>query len=167
MNMAAKIFRRFFFPSLTSGFFIRMGIVALSAYLLFGYMCIPFWIRGASMEPTYMDGEFNFCWRGRYFFSEPQRYDVVTVRFAGTKVMLLKRVVALEGEEVEFRNGKLLVNGRELEEPYIRFAGNWNLPVRQVAPGCVYVVGDHRGMPMENHYFGQASKGRITGGPLW
>jgi signal peptidase I len=167
MSVATKILRPFFFPSFTSGFFIRMGTVALSAYLFFGYLCIPFWVRGASMEPTYMDGEFNFCWRGRYFFSEPKRYDVVTVRFAGTKVMLLKRVVALEGEQVEFRNGKLFVDGREEEEPYIRFPGNWNLPVRQVAQGCVYVVGDHRGMPMENHYFGQASKIRIMGGPVW
>jgi signal peptidase I len=167
MSVATKMLRQFFFPSLTRGFFIRVGTVALSAYLLFGYICIPLWVRGASMEPTYMDGQFNFCWRGRYLFSEPKRYDVVTVRFAGTKVMLLKRVVALEGEQVEFRNGKLFVDGGELEEPYIRFPGNWNLPVRQVAQGCVYVVGDHRRMPMENHYFGQASKGRIMGGPVW
>jgi signal peptidase I len=167
MSLASKILRQFFFPSLTSGFFIRLGTVALCAYLFFGYLCIPFWVRGASMEPTYMDGEFNFCWRGRYVFSGPKRYDVVTIRFAGTKVMLLKRIVALEGEQVEFRSGKLFVDGRELEEPYIRFSGNWNLPVRQVASGCVYVVGDHRGMSMENHYFGQAPKIRIMGGPAW
>jgi len=61
------------------------------------------------MEPTYHDGGVNFCWRLRYLSSEPKKRDVVAVRFAGNKVMLLKRVIALEGEQVEFRNGKLFV----------------------------------------------------------
>ncbi len=63
------------------------------------------------MEPTYRSRGINFCWRLRYLFSKPKRHDVVVVRFAGSKVMLLKRVVGLEGERVEFRDGKLFVNG--------------------------------------------------------
>jgi len=119
------------------------------------------------MEPAYQNGAFNFCWRLRYIFSEPKRGDVVAVRFAGNKVMLLKRVVAGEGERVEFHNGKLFVNGGEIDEPYVRYPCNWNLPPRQVEKGCVYVVGDNRSMPIENHYFGQASMKRIIGVPLW
>ncbi len=81
--------------------------------------------------------------------------------------MLLKRVVALEGEEVAFRQGKLLINGEELEEPYLRYPCDWNLPARKVEKESVYVVGDNRSMPMENHYFGQTSIRRIVGVPLW
>lgn len=92
---------------------------------------------------------------------------MVVVRFAGSKVMLLKRVVGLEGEQIEFRHGKLLVDGDPLEEPYVVYPCNWNLPPRKVDKGCVYVVGDNRGMPIENHYFGQASMERIMGGPVW
>jgi signal peptidase I len=102
-----------------------------------------------------------------YLISKPKRYDVVVVRFAGSKVMLLKRVVALEGEQVEFRDGKLLVDGKAIEEPYVRYACNWNLSPRQVEKDCVYVVGDNRSMPIENHYFGRASMKRIMGVPLW
>jgi hypothetical protein len=29
------------------------------------------------------------------------------------------------------------------------------------------VIGDNRSMPIENHHFGQASKNRIVGVPLW
>ena len=114
MDVHHKI-RQFFFPSITPKFLIRVSSVALSAYLFFGYLCIPFSIRGTSMEPTYHDGGVNFCWRLRYLFSEPKRHDIVTVRFAGSKVMLLKRVIALEGEKIEFRNGKLFVEGRGIE----------------------------------------------------
>ena len=92
---------------------------------------------------------------------------MVTVRFAGSRVMLLKRVVAREGEQVEFRDGKLFVDGKEIEEPYVRYPCSWNLPPRGVEQDGIYVVGDNRNMPIENHHFGQASKKRIMGVPLW
>jgi signal peptidase I len=159
--------RQFFFPSFTPKFLIRIALVALFAYLFFGYLCIPFTIRGISMEPTYRNGGVNFCWRLNTFFSEPKRYDVVTVRFAGSRVMLLKRMVAREGEQVEFRDGKLFIDGQKIDEPYVRYPCNWNLPPRRVEKDCIYVVGDNRSMPTENHHFGQTSKKRIIGVPLW
>jgi len=159
--------RQFFFPSLTRKFLIRVFLVGLFAYLFFGHLCIPFTIQGISMEPTYHNGGVNFCWRLLYLFSEPRRFDVVTIRFAGSRVMLLKRVVAWEGEQVEFCKGKLLVDGKELEEPYVRYPCSWNLSPRRVEKDCVYVVGDNRNMPIENHHFGQTPKSRIVGVPLW
>jgi len=159
--------RQFFLPPFTIRFFIRIVLIALAAYLFFSYLFLPLRIKGNSMEPTFRSGEINFCWRLRYLFSKPKRQDVVVVRFAGNKVMLLKRVVALEGEVVEFRDGKLFVNERRMEEPYVRYPCNWTLSPRQVEEDCVYVVGDNRNMPIENHYFGQASLKRIMGGPLW
>jgi signal peptidase I len=162
-----KRIRQFFFPSLTLKFLIRASSIALFAYLFFGHICTPLLIKGLSMEPTYRNGSVNFCWRLRFIFSGPKRHDVVAVRFAGNKVMLLKRVVAVEGERVEFRDGKLFVDGKEMDEPYVRYPCNWNLPPRQVEKDCVYVVGDNRNMPIENHHFGQASVKRIIGVPLW
>jgi signal peptidase I len=159
--------RQFFFPSLTPKFLIRASLVALLAYLFFGYLCVPFTIQGISMEPTYHNGGVNFCWRLRYLFSEPKRFDVVAIRFSGSRVMLLKRVVARAGEQVEFRDGKLFVDGEAIKEPYVRYPCNWNLSPRRVEKECVYVVGDNRSIPIENQYFGQASKSRILGIPLW
>ena len=162
-----KTIHQFLFPSLTPAFLIRVFLVALSAYLVFGHLCIPFRIEGYSMEPTYRNGGINFCWRLRYLFSGPKRYDVVALRFAGHRVMLLKRVVATEGEQVEFRKGKLFVNGKETDEPYVCYPCNWNLPPRQVEADSVYVIGDNRSGPIEHHHFGQTSIKRILGTPLW
>lgn len=159
--------RQFFLPSLTPAFLIRAGCVALFAYLIFGHLLTPFRIKGHSMEPTYQNGEFNFCWRIRYLFSTIKRGDVVVIRFTGQRVTLLKRVVALEGEEVEFRDGRLFINGKELNEPYIHTPYHWTLPPRRVEPNSIYVVGDNRSGLMQNHFFGQASLPRILGGPLW
>lgn len=92
---------------------------------------------------------------------------MVAVRFAGNRVMLLKRIVALEGEQVEFRNGRLFVNGQLIDEPYVVYPCDWNLQPRHVEKDSVYVVGDNRNMPMERHYFGQAAIRRVIGVPLW
>ncbi|GAK60328.1 signal peptidase I [Candidatus Vecturithrix granuli] len=158
---------QFFFPSLTPRFLLRLVLIAVGAYLFFEQVCIPFRIHGRSMEPTYQDGGFNFCWTPSYWFAHPQLSDVVLIRFAGQQVMLLKRVVALEGETVEFQEGRLFVNGKERDEPYLKYPCDWNLPPRRVEQGKVYVVGDNRNQPSEAHQFGQTLITRIRGKPLW
>ena len=166
--MAAKeIFRWFFFPTLTPAYLLRVSILAISAYIFFGFICIPSVIRGKSMEPTYHDGSLNFCWSLKYSFRGLERHDVAFILLAGRGVMLLKRVVALEGEEVEFRKGRLMVDGMEISEPYIYDPEDWDLPPRRVEKGHVYVVGDNRRVPISEHYFGQTPVRRIAGGPLW
>lgn len=119
------------------------------------------------MTPTYKDGQINICWRLKYLFSEPVRHDVVVVRYAGKGVMLLKRVVALGGEEIEIQDGRLIVDGRRIKEPYIRYSYDWNLPPRRVDEGNIYLVGDNRRVPMASHDFGQTSISRVMGAPLW
>lgn len=159
--------QKFLFPRLTPIYFVRVALVSAVAYLLFAFVLTPFFIRGRSMEPTYIDGGFDFCFKLRYLFSGPKRGDVVGLKLAGERVMLLKRVVALAGDTVEFRDGKLFVNAREVPEPYVQGPCDWNLPPRRVEEGSLYVVGDNRSMPIEGHDFGQTSVARVIGVPLW
>ncbi len=119
------------------------------------------------MEPTYKDGRFNFCFGLRYAFSKPSPEDVVAIRFAGKKVMLLKRVIAIEGQVIAFQNGKLFIDGKMVDEPYVKYPSNWNLSPRMVERDRVYVVGDNRNVPIGQHDFGQTSYDRIIGVPVW
>ena len=158
--------REFFFPRLTRSFFIRAGVVALTAVFVFHWLLIPCVIDGASMIPTYPEHGFTFCWKGRYWFSSPRRGDVVIVRYAG-RVFYLKRIVALAGDTVEFRRGRLIVNGEVQREPYVRYICYWDLPPRTVEAGHCYVVGDNRSQPMREHRFGSVALHRIVGAPLF
>ena len=142
-------------------------MVAGFAYILFGYIFLPFRIKGHSMTPTYQNGHFNFCFKLRYVFSEPQRHDVVAIRLAGKNIVLLKRVIALAGETIEIRKGIVFVNGSKIDESYIRNPSGWNLAPRKVDFGHVYVIGDNRRVPMHVHQFGQTAINRIVGVPLW
>jgi len=158
--------RGFLFPRLGRFFFVRALVLIVVSVVLCTQVLIPLRIEGQSMEPTYTNG-FNLCWRGRYLFASPRRGDVVAVRFAGNRVLLLKRIVALGGDTVAFENGILLVNGQPVDEPYVRYRSAWNLAPRLVEPGKVYVAGDNRGVPMARHHFGQVDRHRIVGGLLW
>ncbi len=159
--------KEFFFPKLSRKLFARIAVVAGLAYAFFGYVCLPTVIHGRSMEPNWRDGEFTFCCRLIPRLRSVQIGDVVAVRLAGARFMYLKRVVALAGDTVEFRHGTLFRNGEPQAEPYLRFRGDWTLPPRKVPAGMVYLVGDNRAMPMDQHVFGAAEMNRIFGKPLW
>ena len=159
--------RSFLFPKITPAYLARVLAVAAGAFLLFQFVCTPFFVRGKSMEPTYPDGRFDFVLKPRFLLSEPAKGDVVALRMAGDKVFLLKRVVAVAGDTVAFEKGRLVVNRIPQDEPYVQGPCDWDLSPRDVRPGQVYVVGDNRSMPMEGHDFGQVALWRVVGSPLW
>ncbi len=165
--MSQKRWKSFFFPELNPFYLIRILVIATIAFLFFSKICIPVRIEGISMEPTYHNGSFNFCCRVPYFFHPPRIGDVVMIRLSGTHVMYLKRIIAKAGDTVSFQNGYLYVNGKLKREDYVTTPCDWNLPPRKVQAGHVYVVGDNRNMPIENHIFGQAPISKIVGKILW
>lgn len=167
MKMTESAIKKFLFPKINGRYLLRVAVVAISAFIIFKYAFIPFRVQGESMTPTYVTGSFNFCFALRYLFSPPAPPDVVLVRMAGQRIMLMKRVVATGGQSVEFREGHLFVDGRKVDEPYVSGKSDWNILPVVVKPGNVYVVGDNRGMPAEAHTFGQTSVTRIVGVPLW
>jgi len=146
---------------------LRIAVVAVTAFIIFKFVFIPFRIQGESMAPTYVTGSFNFCFALRYLFPKPAPSDIVLVQMAEQNVMLLKRIVATAGQSVEFKEGQLFVDGKKINEPYVSGQSDWNIPLTVVKPGHVYVVGDNRGMPAKGHAFGQTSLKRIAGTPLW
>lgn len=159
---------RFLLPTLDRPFLLRLATTAIIAWVFFGYLCIPALINGESMYPTYKNRAFLFCWRPRYWFASPRHGDVVMLKIAGCRVMLLKRIVALPGDTVSFKDGVLMLNGEEPLVPWARTSNcDWNLEPRTVQPGHVYVVGDNRGMPSNEHEFGEIATSRIAGAPVW
>jgi signal peptidase I len=145
--------------------FLRIIATVVSVILLYKYVLVPIRVGGPSMMPTYGAGGVNFVNRLAYLWHEPRRGDVVAIRLAGESVMYMKRVVGLPGETVEFFEGRLLINGRFLDEPYVQFGCNWHfVPERsKLDDDEFYVVGDNRSMPHLDHTQGAARRARIVG----
>ena len=124
-------------------------------------------VQGDSMEPTYHNFTMLFYSPLVLKATALKRGDVVTVRYGSDRMLLLKRVLAFEGELVEFRNGTLYINGILQEEPYVKYPCSWTIRPLIVQKGKVYVAGDNRSMPAEQHVFGQVDYDLLRGKALW
>ena len=164
---ASAVWKNFLFPRLTPRLLLRMAAVATASSLLFYFVLVPVRLKGRSMEPTLRDGSLHFIFAGSYVFSDPRPGDVVGIRLAGRRVILLKRVVAAGGETVSFRDGVLFVDGKPRAEKYPVTECDWNYPERKIGPGDFFVVGDNRSVPIEHHDFGEVPAKRIMGKLLW
>jgi signal peptidase I len=142
---------------------VRIAILVIVTIVVSKFVLIPIRVEGVSMLPTYRQGKINFVNALVYRSHEPQRGDVISIRMAGMRVMLLKRVVGLPGEVIAFRNGQLWIDGSPVPEPYVKFPCNWQMDPEQIGPDEFYVVGDNRSMPQSDHTQGLAKRKRIVG----
>lgn len=145
---------------------VRVVCWVVLLLLIRAYVLLPVRIDGPSMLPTYQNHGVNFLNRLAYARSEPKRGDIVGIKLAGEHVMYLKRIIALPGETLEFRQGRAYVNGTPLEEPYVKFSCNWDQPPVTVGADEYYVVGDNRSMEFSAHVQGRAARSRIAGKAL-
>lgn len=73
-------------------------------------------VAGTSMEDTLLSGDLTLATR---FDGGIQRGDVVECRFPGRADTYVKRIIALPGDSVAFSDGRLLLNGEAVDEPYV------------------------------------------------
>ena len=148
---------------------IRIAVLVGVCFVTREFVLLPIRIEGISMEPTYHDRQINCVNRLAYLRHEPQRGDVVSVRFskpegiANPSIMYMKRIIGLPGERISFHGGRVVINGRPLDEPYLKFSCDWEHEPIQCGPDQYYVVGDNRSMPFEFHEQGRAERDRIIG----
>ena len=146
---------------------IRIGTIAAATVLMCLFVLRPMVISGESMMPTYSSRGFTFAFLPYFKLYDPQRQQIVILKHAGFNTFLLKRVLAFPGETVEIRNGVLYVNGKEQDEPYVKYPCNWNFAPHEVPRGKIFVLGDNRSMPMKEHMGGMIDHSRLAGVPIW
>jgi signal peptidase I len=145
---------------------IRILVLIAVCFVVFKFILLPIRVTGISMLPTYKDRSINVVNRLAYSRHEPRRGDVVSIRYAGIHLMLMKRIVGLPGETVAFEDGKILINGKPLDEPYEnheKFPCDWNLSPITLDANEYFVVGDNRTMSAEDHWKGKVLRERIVG----
>jgi signal peptidase I len=111
---------------------VRAVALVAVAFVVFNFVLLPVRVEGPSMLPKYRPNSINFINCLAYFTHEPQRGDVVGIRFAGRHTMLLKRIVGLPGETIAFRGGQIYIDGRLLEEPYLSLPCYWELAEEKI-----------------------------------
>lgn len=152
----------------------RIGVLVIFTFLLFKYVILLRKIESTSMLPTLREGSVHVINRLAYVNGrEPARGDIVAIRTSGETLMYIKRVIGLPGEQIEIRDGQVLINGTPFEEPYVKNRRRaWSWPTRGARPRTLqpnefFIVGDNRSMSQEQHEFGVIERRRIAGKVQW
>ena len=142
---------------------IRIVVLSFVAVLVLRVF-VPVRVTGTSMQPTYADKAIVVINRLSYLRSQPERGDVVAIRWAGNRAWLLKRVVGLPGEKIEITRNSLHINGQKQSEPHAHWGESiWNVASLTLGPGEFLVIGDNRDMLQSEHEFGRVERERIVG----
>jgi len=168
---------------------IETVILALIVFLLAREVVQNFQVEGSSMDPTLNDadfvlvnkfsykevdlGPFDFLIPGRsngdFLFGSPSRGDVVVFHSPSDNNRdFVKRVIGVPGDRVEVSDGRVFVNGAELDESsYILSRPTYTYPTggmpAAVPPEHYFVLGDNRNASQDSHVFGPIHKRLLVG----
>jgi len=173
---------------------LETALLAALIFLAIRFSLQNFRVEGISMAPSLEDGEYLiinrlaylkldltlFNWLPffhsqegdvLYLFGAPHRGDVIVFRSPTPPYRyFIKRIIGLPGDTVQIdpTTGRVYVNGRPLEEPYVRGktrcgpgprgCGPWTVP-----PGHYFVLGDNRENSTDSRFFGFVPEGNIVG----
>jgi len=144
-------------------------------YLMQAFLFKPIHVEGDSMYPTLQNNDMGFTNVISRNIGGIDRFDVVIIYLPQTDKYLVKRVIGLPGETIEYSENKLYVNGVYVEEPFLNqeyidqfmqgidgyFTSDFG-PIT-VEEGKYFVLGDNRRKSSDSRYYGQFSASQIIG----
>lgn len=151
------------------GSIVEVVVIVAAAFVLAlliqQFIVKPFYIPSPSMQPTLIEGDRVLVSRFVYRFGEPNRGDIVVFHPPVDETQdYIKRVVAVAGDRVAVKDGKLYVNGKAQVEPYLkeqRIALSY--AERTVPPGEIFVMGDNRNNSGDSRVFGPVKTSEVVG----
>src|SRR3990167_6501326 len=147
---------------------VFIGSLFIVIYL---FVMAPNQVKGASMEPTFLSGEYILTSKVTYKFRQPHRGDVTVFKSPkNPDIDYIKRIIGLPGDKIEVLNQEIIVNGQVVPENYISEKTNlWDggylkegFPVT-VPGGMVLVMGDNRPRSSDSREFGPIPIADIIG----
>ncbi len=153
---------------------VRDIILIIAVFMLLGvFVAQPVVVEGTSMLPVLHDGERLLVNKLVYYkfkgvkWGHIERGDIIVFWYPKEPdKSYVKRVIGMPGETVEVRNGKILINGTELSEPYLDKEHNQNLPSfppRKVDEHYFFVMGDNRDNSSDSRYWGLVPEKYVYG----
>ena len=140
------------------------SFIVLFFIILFLYQ--PVKVEGGSMEPSLEDQERIFINKLVYHWESIERDDIIVFRYPrDPHKSFIKRVIGLPGDRIRISYGRLYVNGRQVEEPYVplQFEDSRSYPETVIPPDAYFVLGDHRSMSNDSRDFGPVPRNYIYG----
>ena len=157
--------------------FVQSIVLALSVFvILYLFIAQPNEVKGSSMVPNFVDGEFLLTDKVSYRLSDPKRGDVVVFKAPPSEPCsedeceYIKRIIGLSGDRVMVKDGHVYVNGQILPENFLPEGfgtqpGTYSLEgiEKQVPDGYYLCFGDNRAHSRDGREFGPVLRDSIVG----
>lgn len=127
-------------------------------------------VTSGSMENTIMTHDRVLGLRFVYWFSEPERGDIVIFKYPDDETKIyIKRVIGLPGDTVEIVEGQVYINGEPLQEDYLRETPYGSFGPYEVPKGHYFMLGDNRNNSRDSRAWTIkfVSKDKILGKAYW
>jgi len=152
---------------------IKIAALALVIILPIRYFIAQlFFVKGASMEPSFEDRNYLIINEISYRFAEPQRGDVVVFRFPeDPKQFFIKRIIGLPAETLEIKSNKVRIFNDRKPLGFVLDESEY-LSSEQVTEGSLkielkkdeyFVLGDNRLHSSDSRRWGVLPRRFITG----
>ena len=150
-------------------------IVAISLAIIIPiryYLVQPFFVRGASMEPNFDNGEYLVVDELSYRLREPGRGEVIVFKFPkDPSQYYIKRIIGLPKETVEIKNNQVIIynqefkDGEVLNESVYSVNGQhiWGNVKMNLGEDEYFVLGDNRGASSDSRQWGSLPQKYIIG----
>ena len=136
-------------------------IIVLVVVLIRTFLFTPIKVNGDSMDNTLHNGDTMILNKITMKFNELERFQIVVIRTKDT--YLIKRIIGLPGETIEYKDGKLFINNKIMNDPYYNDGNTKDFDKVNIPKGYYYVMGDNRGISLDSRLIGVISKEDILG----
>lgn len=137
-------------------------VIILVVILIRTFIITPVSVDGDSMFPNLRDNEILLL---KKYDKKIERFDIIVFNYGDSK--LIKRVIGLPGETVEYKNNKLYINGEKMKDIVYLVETNdfstLDLGVEKIPNDMYFVLGDNRTNSSDSRTIGLISIKDIEG----
>ena len=142
-------------------------VLFIAVIIVKKYIVTPVRVNGESMMNTLHSKDIMLLNEITYKFNDIKRFDIVVIKINDENI--IKRIIGLPGETVEYKENKLYINGKYYEEPFLKNNQKTydfklkDIDYKVIPKDCYFVLGDNRTNSTDSRLLGPISKDVIQG----
>ena len=136
-------------------------LIIIAVLLIRTFIFTPIKVEQNSMNPTLYPNDIMILNKIGYRINGLNRFDIVVIKHNND--YLIKRVIGLPNETLEYKDNKLYIDGGEIKENFITNPTNDYTLDDKIPKDSYFLIGDNRNNSIDSRTFGAISKREILG----